>query len=97
MLRRKTRCYDSRVKRGALALILLICSHLALAQDVVREPIEEVVAVVDRTPLLASDIDLAEVLGLIDRPFSATGADYRNRPLHFRIGVRVAHLFSPIL
>jgi hypothetical protein len=89
MLRRKTRCYDSRVKRGALALILLICSHLALAQDVAREPVEEVVAVVDRTPLLASDIDLAEVLGLIDRPFSATGADYRSALLDARIQLEV--------
>ena len=38
---------------------------------------------------------------MLERDFQqcerATGADYSERPLHFRIGVRVAHLFSPIL
>jgi hypothetical protein len=52
------------VKTGLIALILLIFSNLAYAQSIVREPVEEVVAVVDRTPILRSDIDLALLLGL---------------------------------
>jgi len=89
MFLEKTRCYDSRVKRGACALILLICSHLALAQGLVREPVEEVVAVVDRTPLLASDIDLAELLVLVERPFAADDAGYRSALLDARIQLEV--------
>jgi len=84
-----TRCYDTRVKRSVPTLILLLCSYLALAQDLVRKPVEEVVAVIDRTPLLASDIDLAEVLVLIDRPFSANDADYRSALLDARIQLEV--------
>ena len=89
MLLEKTRCYDSRVKRGICALILLICSHLALAQELVRQPVEEVVAVVDRTPLLASDIDLAELLVLVERPFAADDAAYRSALLDARIRLEV--------
>jgi len=89
MLLEKTRCYDSRVKRGVCALILLICSHLALAQELVRQPVEEVVAVVDRTPLLASDIDLAELLVLVERPFAADDAGYRSALLDARIRLEV--------
>ena len=89
MLLEKTRCYDSRVKRGVCALILLICSHLALAQELVRQPVEEVVAVVDRTPLLASDIDLAELLVLVERPFAADDAGYRSALLDARIQLEV--------
>ena len=59
------------------------------AQDLTREPVEEVVAVVDRTPLLRSDIDLAELLVLIDRPFGATDADYRSALLEARIQLEV--------
>jgi hypothetical protein len=77
------------VKRNIFALILLICSHLALAQELFREPVEEVVAVVDRTPLLASDIDLAELLVLVERPFSADDADYRSALLDARIQLEV--------
>jgi hypothetical protein len=77
------------VKRGACALILLICSHLALAQELIREPVEEVVAVVDRTPLLASDIDLAELLMLVERPFAADDASYRSALLDARIQLEV--------
>ena len=84
-----TRCYDTRVKRSVPTLILLLCSYLALAQDLARKPVEEVVAVIDRTPLLTSDIDLAEVLVLIDRPFSANDADYRSALLDARIQLEV--------
>jgi hypothetical protein len=62
---------------------------LAVAQDVLREPVEEVVAVVDRTPLLSSDIDLASLLVLIDRPFSANETEYRSALLDARIQLEV--------
>jgi len=60
----KTRCYDSRVKPAATFIILLILGQLAAAQGLSREMVEEVVAVVDRTPILASDIDLAAILDI---------------------------------
>jgi hypothetical protein len=77
------------VKRGVIALILLFFSQLASAQILVREPVEEVVAVVDRTPLLLSDIDLAELVVLIDRPVGATDTDYRSALLEARIQLEV--------
>lgn len=70
-------------------LILLISSQLAGAQALVREPVEEVVAVVDRTPLLRSDIDLAELVELIERPAGATEAEYRSALLEARIQLEV--------
>ncbi len=84
-----TRCYDTRVNRGVIALILLFFSQLAGSQTLVREPVEEVVAVVDRTPLLRSDIDLAELVVLIDRPVGTTEADYRSALLEARIQLEV--------
>ena len=81
--------YDTKVKRNAIALILLFFSQLSGAQALLREPVEEVVAVVDRTPLLRSDIDLAELVALIDRPAGATEADYRSALLEARIQLEV--------
>ena len=46
-------------------------------------------AVVDRTPLLLSDVDLAELLVLIERPFGASDADYRSALLEARIQLEV--------
>jgi len=77
------------VKRSAIVFILLIFSHLSATQDLIREPVEEVVAVVDRTPLLLSDVDLAELLVLIERPFGASDADYRSALLEARIQLEV--------
>jgi hypothetical protein len=77
------------VKRSIIVFILLIFSQLSGAQDIVREPVEEVVAVVDRTPLLRSDIDLAELFVLVDRPFGATEADYRSALMDARIQLEV--------
>jgi len=77
------------VKPSAIVFILLIFSHLSAAQDLTREPVEEVVAVVDRTPLLLSDVDLAELLVLIERPFGATDVDYRSALLEARIQLEV--------
>ena len=86
---RAPRCYDTRVKPAAIVFILLIFGHLSAAQDLTREPVEEVVAVVDRTPLLLSDVDLAELLVLIERPFGATDVDYRSALLEARIQLEV--------
>jgi hypothetical protein len=72
-----------------MTLILLISSQLSGAQALVREPVEEVVAVIDRTPLLRSDIDLAELVELIDRPTGATEAEYRSALLEARIQLEV--------
>lgn len=77
------------MKPSAIVFILLIFSHLSAAQDLTREPVEEVVAVVDRTPLLLSDVDLAELLVLIERPFGATDVDYRSALLEARIQLEV--------
>jgi len=77
------------VKPSCFAFILLIFSQLSVAQDLVREPVEEVVAVVDRTPLLRSDIDLAELFVLVDRPFGSTEADYRSALMETRIQLEV--------
>jgi len=77
------------VKSCVTTLILLISSQLAGAQALVREPVEEVVAVVDRTPLLRSDIDLAELVELIERPAGATEAEYRSALLEARIQLEV--------
>jgi hypothetical protein len=77
------------VKHGVIVLILLVFSQLSGAQTLVREPVEEIVAVVDRTPLLRSDIDLAELVVLIDRPAGATDAAYRSALLEIRIQLEV--------
>ena len=81
--------YDTKVKPSAIALILLFFSQLSGAQTVLREPVEEVVAVVDRTPLLRSDIDLAELVVLIERPAGTSEADYRSALLEARIQLEV--------
>lgn len=77
------------MKRCVMVFILLFFSQLSGAQTLVREPVEEVVAVVDRTPLLLSDIDLAELIVLIDRPIGATDADYRSALLEARIQLEI--------
>ena len=77
------------MKCGAFSLILLIIGGLSGAQELVREPVEEVVAVVDRTPILRSDVDLAELLNLIKRPFGSTDAEYRSALLEARIHLEV--------
>lgn len=77
------------MKVNICVLILLIISHLAFGQSASTRVVEEVVAVVDRTPLLASDITLAEILKLVDRPYSATEADHRSALLDARIRLEV--------
>lgn len=77
------------MRRAVSVLILLIFSHLSGAQELAREPVEEVVAVVGRTPLLRSDVDLAELFVLVERPFGSTDADYRSALLEARIQLEV--------
>jgi hypothetical protein len=62
---------------------------LTFAQTVVREPVEEVVAVVDRTPILKSDIDLVAILGLTGPPIADDDRGYRSRLLDARIRLEV--------
>lgn len=72
-----------------VALILIFFSYLAGAQEVAWEPVEEVVAVVDRTPLLRTDVDLAEVLGLVQRAPELSDREYRSALLDARIRLEV--------
>lgn len=73
------------MKPSVIAIIFLVFSYLSGAQEPTRETVEEVVAVVDRTPLLRSDVDLAEIFALVDRPFGSTDAAYRSALLEARI------------
>ena len=77
------------MKRWGVTLILLIFGHLSVAQDLHRAPVEEVVAIVDRTPLLLSDVILAEHLVLTERPFGADDEEYRSALLDARIQLEV--------
>ena len=64
-------------------------SHLPIASGAEFATAEEVVAVVDRTPLLASDIDLAEILGLVERAYATSREDHRSVLLDARIRLEV--------
>lgn len=77
------------MKPAITAIILLILGHLATAQGLVRETVEEVVAVVDRTPILASDIDLAEILDITAQPPSESVTDRLSVLLDARIRLEV--------
>jgi hypothetical protein len=77
------------VDHRVVALILIFFSYLAGAQEVVWEPVEEVVAVVDRTPLLRTDVDLAEILGLVERAPELSDREYRSALLDARIRLEV--------
>lgn len=84
-----TRCYDSRVNRVLFVLILLTASHLGISEEQTTNVVEEVVAVVDRTPLLASDIELARLLGLTERSSETDEEAYRSALLDARIQLEV--------
>jgi hypothetical protein len=77
------------VKPAVSLIILLILGHLAAAQGLVRESVEEVVAVVDRTPILTSDIDLAELLEIAAQPATGDDTDHRSVLLDARIRLEV--------
>ncbi|HSL18619.1 MAG TPA: hypothetical protein VLB51_12000, partial [Methylomirabilota bacterium] len=79
------------MKTAASVLILLNLGNLVLAQEAVRETVEEVVAVVDRTPILRSDVDLALLLGIGSAPPDATEAELRSALLDARIRLEVQY------
>ncbi len=68
--------------------MLSLC-HLAVADEAVFETVDEVVAVVDRTPILASDLDLVDLLGLVERAPGTTDAEHRSALLDARIQLEV--------
>ncbi len=70
-------------------LILLTAGHLAVAGAPDYGTVDEVVAVVDRTPILASDLELADILGLVDRPPQSTDAEHWSALLDARIQLEV--------
>lgn len=77
------------MRHGTIVAILLIFWHLSGAQEIERQPVEEVVAVVGRTPLLLSDLDLAGLLDLVERAPGATDQAYRSALLDARIQLEV--------
>jgi hypothetical protein len=68
---------------------LLISGQLTGAQPGSPRTVEEVVAVVDRTPLLRSDIELARLLDLVGRPAGGDEDAYRSALLDARIQLEV--------
>ncbi|MEE4273002.1 MAG: hypothetical protein V2I67_15110 [Thermoanaerobaculales bacterium] len=77
------------MKHLLFSLILLIPGCLTTADEGEWTPVETVVAVVDRTPLLASDIDLAQRLRLVQRPVDSDEAAFRSSLLDARIRLEV--------
>lgn len=77
------------MKPATTIIILLILGHLTAAQGLVREAVEEVVAVVDRTPILASDIDLTELLDIPAHTPSGSETDRWSALLDARIRLEV--------
>ena len=64
-------------------------SHFGTAAEVDWETVEEVLAVVGRTPILLSDVELATLVRLVDvEPLEATGS-HRSRILDARIRLEI--------
>ncbi len=72
-----------------LPLILITFSYFAVAEELQRESVEEVLAVVGETPILLSDAELAALVRLVDREPGATSEDYRSRLLDARIRLEI--------
>lgn len=62
-------------------------SHFALTSEVM----EEVLAVVDSTPILHSDIELADLVSLVEREPNETAAEHRSRLLDARIRLELQY------
>jgi hypothetical protein len=75
------------VRFWALAVIYLCVSHFAFANQV----LEEVLAVVDSTPILHSDIELAGLVSLVERGPDTTIDAYRSRLLDARIRLELQY------
>ncbi len=72
-----------------LTFILLTGSHFAVADEPRWETVEEVLAVVGTTPILASDVELAALVKLVEREPDEPAEDYRSRLLGARIRLEV--------
>lgn len=72
-----------------LPLILITFSYFAAAEELLREPVEEVLAVVGDTPILHSDAELAALVRLVDREPDETSDDFRSRLLDARIRLEI--------
>ena len=77
------------MRSRVLVLILLTASHFGLTAEPQWETVEEVLAVVGSTPILLSDIDLAELIRLVDPEQDETEEAYRSRLLDARIRLEV--------
>jgi len=76
--------------RGAIQLLILLAvSHFAFAQQSGSTVVEEVLAVVGKTPILHSDVTLAALVRLLEPTSSETTASYRSRLLDARIRLEV--------
>lgn len=72
--------------RSPAAILAALLALAAVAAPVARaEVLEEVVAVVGTTPILASDVDLAEIVELVPPPASGDRDEHRARLLTARI------------
>jgi hypothetical protein len=77
------------VRGTVLTFILLTGSHFAVADEPRWETVEEVLAVVGTTPILASDVELAALVKLVEREPDEPAEDYRSRLLGARIRLEV--------
>jgi hypothetical protein len=75
------------VKSTCLLLILLIGSHFAVGQEIV----EEVVAVIDATPILSSDIALAEQVRLLAPDPGESQPSYWSRLVDSRVRLELQY------
>lgn len=73
------------MRAAAKLLILMTVSHFAIAGETASEVVEEVLAVVGKTPILHSDVTLAALVELLEREPSEVTLDYRSRLLDARI------------
>ncbi len=73
-----------------LSLILMAVSHFAVADQPQVSVVEEVLAVVGNTPILYSDVTLAALVRLVERPAEAE-QDYRSNLLDARIRLEVEY------
>ena len=77
------------MRAGILTLIFMAFSHFAVPQEPQWQTVEEVLAVVGNTPILFSDIALAEAVRLVDQQPDESIESYRSRLLDARIRLEV--------
>ena len=64
-------------------------SHFGVAAEPDWETVEEVLAVVDNTPILLSDLELAALVRLVDAEPEESTPDFRSRLLDARIRLEI--------